>query len=216
MPQTQSKPTPPGVSSKKPAYLNTQNEEGPFHCSAEWHLCSSESKLVPLIYSWARKLSVNSGNFFPSVQSIANYFFAHRTTVFRALRELEDLGWLEVIHREPGKPVNYRVVSHEEWKEKNPGRCIKKEVFPWTGEGDPLARELYAASGGQAKFFPRQMQGLRAFGFSDELIAHEFRVFLIKHPQQGTKWKSVYYRLHSHLRRLADDDARAANSPSDP
>jgi len=58
------------------------------------------------------------------------------------------------------------------------------------------------------------MQGLRAFGFSDAEIAHELQVFLLGPPQQGFKWKTVYYRLHAHLRRLADGDTRAVNSRS--
>jgi hypothetical protein len=217
MPQSQNKPAPPCASIEKHTTpKNLIDEQGPFHCSAEWHLRNAESKLVPLIYLWAGRLSVNSGTFFPSVESIASYFGVHRTTVFRALRELEYLGFLEVVHREPGKPVRYRVVDHKEWQEKNPGRCITKEVFPWTGEGDPLARELYAISGGLAKFFPGQMKGLRAFKFSDEEIRHQFQAFLVTHPQKGPKWKSVYYPFHAHLCSLADSDARVLDSISDP
>jgi hypothetical protein len=195
-----------------------QLEQGPFHCSAEWHLGSATSRLAPILYSWAARLSCHSGNFFPSVRNIAEYFVVNRATVFRALQELEGLGWLEVLQREPGKSVNYRVVSHAEWQRQNPGCCIEKETFPWTGEGDPLARSLYAASGGRAKFLPNQVGALRKCGLSDEEIASEFRVFLDRKPQKGQAWKSVYYRFRPHLFHVAASirDAAKTKTSSDP
>jgi hypothetical protein len=192
--------------------------EGSFHCSVEWHLRRAVSKFAPILYSWAGRLSSSSGNFFPSVPNIADYFFVDRATVFRALQELEEEGWLEVLQREPGRPVSYRVVPHDEWQRQNPGCCVEKETFPWTGEGDPLARALYAASGGQAKFLPNQMTGLRKSGLSDAVITYEFRIFLDRNPQKGMAWKSVYYRFHSHLLDLAASlrDAAKKKSRNDP
>jgi hypothetical protein len=195
-----------------------QLDLGPFHCSAERHLYGMASGLAPILYVWASRLSCNSGNFFPSVMSIAEHFVANRATVFRALQELERSGWLEALQREPGKTVNYRVVLHEEWQRQHPGFCIEKETFPWTGEGDPLAPSLYAASGGQAKFLPNQVGALRECGLSDEEIVNEFRVFLDRKPQKGLAWKSVYYRFRPHLFRVAASlgDAAKTKTPSDP
>jgi hypothetical protein len=168
------------------------------------------SEFAPVLYSWAGRLSSNSGNFFPSVGSIARYFEIDRTTVFRALQELESLDFLEPIHREPGKPVTYRVVTHDEWARQHPDLCVEKESFPWTGEGDLLGQALYAASGGQAKFLPRQMKGLRASGFSDMRIAEEFRIFLDRNPQRGREWKTVYFYFRTSLLQLATSLAKAA------
>jgi hypothetical protein len=77
--------------------------------------------------------------------------------------------------------------------------------MPWEGEGDPLAKQLHAVSGGLAKFLPGQMDGLRKSGMSDEQIASEFRVFLDQNPQKGKNWSCIYYKFHPHLLRLAAD-----------
>jgi hypothetical protein len=140
----------------------------PFHCSAEWHLQDMGSRLTSPLYSWARRLSAKSESFFPSVESIAIHFVRDRSTVFRALGELVKEGWAEIIQREPGKPVTYRFITHKEWAQNNPDCCTKKDVMPWDGQGDPLGQRLYAASGGQAKFLPGQMTGLRKSGLSDD------------------------------------------------
>lgn len=90
--------------------------------------------------------------------------------------------------------------------------------MPWDGEGDPLGRQLFAASGGLAKFFPGQMTGLRKSGLPDDQIASEFRIFLDRNPQRAQDWKSVYYRFRRYLLRLAAGLRKAAevkNSSSD-
>jgi helix-turn-helix protein len=198
------------ASSAKSNVLEQLASDSPFHCSAEWHLQGMDSEFAPILYSWAGRLSSNSGNFFPSVESISRYFRVHRTTVFRALQELELLDFLVPLQREPGKPVNYQVVAHDEWARQHPKECVEKESFPWTGEGDLLGQALYAASGGQAKFLPRQMKGLRASGFSDMRIAEEFRIFLDRNPQKGREWKIVYFRFRTSLLQLAASLRKAA------
>ena len=130
----------------------------------------------------------------------------------RALDELVECGWAEVIHKEPGKPVTYRFVSHKEWARCHPDYCIVKDSMPWEGEGDPLARQLQVVSGGLAKFHPNQMNGLRKSEWPDNEIVTEFRVFLDRNPQQGRDWKSVYYRFRRHLLRVAADLLKAAGA----
>lgn len=161
------------------------------------------SRFAPLLYSWGQKLSHNTDSFYPSIQNIASYFYRDRTTVMKALSELLYYGWVEVVHKEAGKPVAYRFLDHEEWARNNPECCTEKDVMPWEGEGDPLGKQLHAVSGGLAKFLLGQMIGLRKTGLSDEQIATEFRVFLDRHPQQGHAWKHVYYRFHPHLKSVA-------------
>jgi hypothetical protein len=87
----------------------------------------------------------------------------------------------------------------------HPDLCIEKDVMPWEGQGDPLGVALYSASGGRAKFLPRQMNGLRKFGFTDDEIIFEFKVFLSRTPQAGSQWIGVYYRFRKHLVRTAND-----------
>jgi hypothetical protein len=182
----------------------------PFHCSAEWHLQDMGSRLTSPLYSWARRLSAKSESFFPSVESIAIHFVRDRSTVFRALEELVKEGWAEIIQREPGKPVTYRFITHKEWAQNNPDCCTKKDVMPWDGQGDPLGQRLYAASGGQAKFLPGQMTGLRKSGLSDDQIVMEFRAFLDQNPQKGADWKRVYYPFRVNLFGIASALRHAA------
>src|SRR6185369_3590093 len=188
----------------------------PFHCSAEWHFAQMTSRLAAPLYSWGRRLSWNSDSFFPSAISIGSYFDRNRTTVMSALQELVINGWAEVVQKEPGKPVMYRFIDHEEWARTHPDSCTQKDVMPWEGEGDPLGRLLYAASGGQAKFLPGQMNGLRKSKLSDQEIAAEFRAFLDRHPQSGPQWGRVYFDFRLHLLRVAADASKAAEATSTP
>jgi hypothetical protein len=190
-----------------------------FHCSWEWHFAHFKSRLAPLLYNWGCRLANKSDSFYPSAENMASHFCRDRTTVFRALQELVAMGWAEVIHQEPGKPVVYRFIDHEEWARNHPDECNEKDVMPWEGQGDPLGRELYAVSGGLAKFLPYQMTGLRKSGFPDEQIKSEFRTFLDRNPQTGSDWQNVYYPFRSYLIQLAKSLSKAAaekNSRSDP
>jgi hypothetical protein len=156
-----------------------------------------KSGLAGPLYSWACRLSASSGKFFPSIESIANYLGSHRSTVFKALQEHVETGWFEVERNDPGYPVIYRPVDHDEWADENPGCCIEKDVMPWEGEGDPLGIKLYAQSGGRARFLPRQMDGLRKFGLSDGDIHQEFACFLYENPDIDLK--RVYFPFRTHL-----------------
>jgi hypothetical protein len=179
--------------------------ESYYHCSWERHFALMDSRFVPLLYSWGLRLTVNTESFYASVNRIAEHFGRDRTTVISALKELVHLGWAEVIHKEPGKPVTYRFIEHEEWARNHPDCCVEKEIMPWEGEGDPLGARLHAISGGMTKFFPGQMDALRKSGFEDDQIASEFRTFLDRNPQKGLEWKSVVYRFRRHLLRLAKE-----------
>jgi hypothetical protein len=106
-PQTSPQSSPKSVSTK----FYPSSEHNPFHCSAEWHLRELSSRLASVLYSWGRKLSFKSDCFFPSVESIARYFCCDRATVFRALQELVESGFAEIVQREPGKAVVYRCIQ---------------------------------------------------------------------------------------------------------
>jgi hypothetical protein len=187
-------------------------EEVRFHCSSEWHFASMTSHFAPILHSWGRRLSSKLESFYPAVDNIGRHFGRDRTTVMRALEELVECGWAEVIHKEPGKPVTYRFVSHKEWARNHPDDCVVKDSMPWEGEGDPLAQQLHVVSGGLAKFHPNQMNGLRKSEWPDNEIVTEFRVFLDRNPQQGRSWKSVYHRFRRHLLRVAADLRKAASA----
>jgi hypothetical protein len=187
-------------------------EEVRFHCSVEWHFTLMTSRFAPTLYSWGRRLSGKLESFYPSIDNIAKYFGCDRTTVLRALKELVHCGWAEVLHREPGKPVTYRFISHKEWARVHPDCCLVKDSMPWEGEGDALARQLHSVSGGLAKFYHGHMTGLRKSGLPDDQIVSEFRVFLDRNPQHGQDWKSVYYRFRRYVLRVAADLRKAAGA----
>jgi hypothetical protein len=215
-PQSESKSRENNPSGSKTLWTGSFN---PFHCSAEWHYLEMNSRMAGALHSWGLRLSANSEAFYPSVESISKYFGRHRTTVFKALQELEGYGLAEVSQREPGKPVVYRFIDHDEWAKNHPGLCMEKDAMPWEGEGDQLGRDLYSISGGRARFLPHQMDGLRKIGLDDEQIVFEFRIFLGQNPQKGQDWKRVYFRFRTHLLRVAkslSEAATAKNSCSDP
>src|SRR6266852_1135128 len=118
------------------------DEPNRFHCSWHWHFRSMTSCFAPLLYDWGRYLSVTSDSFYPSAENTAKHLKRNRKTVLRALEELVKRGWAEVVHKEPGKPVTYRFIDHDEWARNHPGCCTVKDVMPWEGEGDPLGKQL--------------------------------------------------------------------------
>src|ERR1700722_7797602 len=183
------------------------SDYNPFHCSVEWHLSRLSSKLAPLLYGWGRRLSWSSESFYPSVESMAIYFSCDRTTVFRALQELVGDGWAKVVREEPGKPVVYRFIDHVEWARENPDYCLQKDEMPWEGQGDLLGQRLFSISGGKAKFYPRQMKGLRKFGLDDVQVELEFRSYLDTASPTGNEWRRIYFNFLIHLRRVVATDA---------
>lgn len=175
--------------------------EGRFFCSAEWHLKRMKSRFACPLYNWARKLSKQSGGvFYASAEHVAEYFGVDRKTALSALAELAESGFFVIDRTERFKPNTYRVIDHKEWAKRHPGRCVEKESFPWSGDGDPLGRELYAISGGRVKFWPKQMTGLRNLGFSDEDIIKQFRIFIDRADYTAERWKHAYYDFYASLK----------------
>jgi hypothetical protein len=148
------------------------------HCGSEWHLARLHCPTAALVYPFALRISKNSGKFACSAISIAAFLGAHRTTVLRAFQRLTEIGFFELLEYGKFDSNIYTVVKHRAWAEAHPGRCTEKTVFPWTGEGDPLGQQLYAASGCRVKFKEFQIKEYRRLGLDQaELVAlfEEFR-----------------------------------------
>jgi len=170
------------------------------HCSWEPHFYRMNSGLAWAIYSWGRSLSYKSNSFHVSIDYIAKHFGCDRKTVIEALREMVDSDWAEIRHKEPGRPVAYRFIDHDEWAIAHPDCCIVKDSSPWENEKhDLLAQRLHAASDGNAHFFPGQMKGLRKSDLSDDEIFARWEAFLQANPHKGKMWERVYYHFHAHL-----------------
>lgn len=176
-------------------------EDSRFECSIEWHFSERSLYFPFMVYSWAARLSANSGKFYCSVDTVASRFAVSPSTSKRAFHDIESMNFFVRTHSEPGKPVHYKVVSHAHWAEKHPGQCVVRDTMPWDGEGDPLGRDLYVASGGLAKFFPRHMPSLRKLGVSDDDIRRYFNLFLRQSPPNGREWKDVFFSFRSFLKR---------------
>lgn len=147
-----------------------------YHCSPEWHLSRLvHTPLAGVLYSFARRISKDSGLFHGSVVGIAEYFGVSRWKVQRAIKALVDSGFFVCVAREAFKPSVYRVIHHKDWIDKHPGRCAVKETFPWSAEeGDKLAVRLWNASGGKLKYQTHQLVALRKTGLADDEIVAAF------------------------------------------
>lgn len=153
-----------------------------FHCSWEWHIARLSS-VCALIYSFAFKVGGGMGTapsgrrFFASASSLAAYFGYSASQVRRGLRELEQMGFFQLIARKKFKPTHYRVLSHEDWAAKHKGECTIKVEYPWAGEGDALGQSLWKRSGGQVKFADFQVKGLRNLGVEASKIEEQFSAY---------------------------------------
>lgn len=171
-----------------------------FHCCGEWHLAQLRCPTAALVYPFAQRISHTSRRFSCSAISVAQYFDVHRTTVLRAYHLLSKIGFFILLEYGKFDTNMYEVITHKEWAKANPGRCIQKIKFAWTGEGDPLAIKLYAASGARVKFKEFQIKEYRTMGLEeDEIVAlfQEFREGVGKYRQP----RNVGYYFLQHLRR---------------
>lgn len=157
-------------------------ETSHFYCSLEWHTARLSPVCTPL-YTFAFALSGGTGvefrkrRFFVSAEKLADYFGYSACQVRRGLKELEELGFLQLIAREKFRPTHYRVLSHSEWAKKHPGNCAVKAELPWSGEGDPLGQSLWKLSGGTVEFAVFQIKNLRKLGFEESEIEEQFSAY---------------------------------------
>jgi len=183
--------------------INAYKESSPYHCSPEWHLARlTRTPLAGLLYSFAFRISKNSGIFHGSVLGLATYFGISRWKVQRAMQALTELGFFVCVARESFKPSEYRVVPHKDWAAQHPGCCTVRETFPWSEEeGDALGVRLWNASGGKMRYMPFQLAALRKTGLTDDQIVAAFEELVAaeKARRQATgllgRWSAVHHRF---------------------
>lgn len=179
--------------------VNPENQDSPFHCSAEWHFArftGDGAALAPLVYNMMFHVAGESGNFAASAVKIAKYLNVTDRYVYDAVGVLVAAGFLQVIEEELGKPTQYRPIAHKEWAEKHPGFCTKKieKLFP---DEDPLGPKLFGILGGE-KYFPNLLKGLRNTGATDEQIEQSAKDFM--EHDKGNGSRSRRKRFQDHLR----------------
>jgi hypothetical protein len=157
-------------------------EDSPFFCSEYFHLAEL-SPVCALIYGLAYRISKSSrmrdrggpkGTLHCSAESLAIYFDRHVATVRSSLKELVKLGFFELLNAGKFRPNVYRVLSHDEWAEKHPGRCATKLTFPYSAESDELGQALWNISGGLVTFKAFQVRNLRRLGLAPERVIELF------------------------------------------
>jgi hypothetical protein len=172
--------------------VNPENQDSPFHCSAEWHFArftGDGAALAPLVYNMMFHVAGESGNFAASAVKIAKYLNVTDRYIYDAVGLLVAAGFLQVIEEEKGKPTQYRPVAHKEWAEKHPGYCTTKieKLFP---DEDPLGKKLFGILGG-VKCYPNWLKGLRNTGATDEQIEQSGKAFMEQDKGSGSRgrWK---------------------------
>jgi hypothetical protein len=152
-----------------------------------------------------------------SAASVADFFEVSPRTVQRAFGELRELGFFVLI--ESGKRLFeksvYGVLTHKQWAQRNPGCCTTKHSDAYADEYE-LDKRLWAASGGQVRFLPFELQELKSTGFSESEIISLFEAWYPVHKtgQQGKTWrKACAYEFFQHIRREAR--SRNCRSPRD-
>ncbi len=185
-----------------------------FTCSAEWHLARLSSKYAAPVYSFAIHLSHHSGRFFPSINSLAEYFNAHPRYIGKAIRQLVAAKFFVELKREKGSAVSYRPVLHGDWRKLHPGCCLEKSQMAWqTEKADPLVVRLHAASDGKLRLFENFVKGMRATLLSDDEIVERYNEF---HKADYGPERGRYKRFMESLRLAALANRKASASPENP
>ncbi len=192
-------------------------EDSSFHCSEQWHLADL-SPICSLIYPLAYRLSRSNANstqgspgtLHCSAERLAIYFGRDPSTIRRGLNELVRLGFLIKVGARKFKPNVYRVRTHAEWANDNPGKCAVKLFFPYSEEGDPLGRQLWNICGGLIEFKTYQVAYIRTLGLNEEAILKSFTSYWENHDQSKSA-KQLTVDFIVKLKKAAfDEQARAA------
>jgi AraC-like DNA-binding protein len=139
-----------------------------------------KSRWALAVYNFALRISKESGVFFCSAVGLAEHFGCNERSIRRAFEQLLEVGFFELTGQARFEANVYTVIPHRVWAERNPGQCVTRLAFPWSGECDQLGQKLWVASGGRAKFRPYQIKFLKTLRLSDERIVSEFAAFWLR------------------------------------
>lgn len=173
--------------------------ESHLYCSSVYHivrLTGLGSDYVLPLYDLSMRVGHESGRFFARMTEIAPYLSCGRNQLYNAATRLVECGFWTVLAEVPGKAVEYRPLSHEEWvTAHSDATCCKKAAMPWDGEEqDPLGKQLYAVTGG-ATFYPQVLKGWRSkAGVPDDVIIARAKEFM-ETKEAGTMSVDLSTRL---------------------
>ncbi len=189
------------------------------YCSIERHLWKGGG--VPLaLYNKMYALSLKNGGLcYCSVETLAEFLGCSYNGAWISVHKLIKNGFLIPGGPEPENEYqrraeefdkkNYHVVSHKEWAKAHPGKCITMLVMPWNNEiADPLARRLYAASGGKTKWYAGMLKNLRKTGWTDDEIVKAWQAYLEGRKSEGRGKFAGRGQTFEFMRQLCEQTAR--------
>src|SRR5438046_910648 len=194
----------------------TETKKG-FKCCAERHLI--KTALGMAVYNKIGALTQGGkkgGTYFGTLEALADLFGCAPNSVWRVVKQLVTLGFLERLDITDGSEYqlraicfqskNYRYVAHEEWATKNPGECYEAIHMPWDGlDGDSLARRLWTVSNGNTRWYPGQLVCLRKAGRSDDEVVQQWAAHISRLEKPCVyrgQWKSEQGRFLRWVKQL--------------
>jgi hypothetical protein len=173
-----------------------------------------KSRVAPLIYGFARKISHETGEYRVSIERIAKYFDLSPKAVRSAHAELVEAGWFTVYERGHYSPTVYTLIrDHKEWIEGHSGQCCNRVQEPWTTQNDSIAQHIHARTRATVKPKPYHVRILRSlmdrFGDGEEQIVTAFNNFYANYGGDGDPMIAFikHYRTNS-----APGNLRLSNS----
>jgi DNA-binding transcriptional regulator YhcF (GntR family) len=176
----------------------------PFKCCAAWHLWKSGQALA--VYDFLGGItSGGKGEFFSSIRQVAIFFGMNYEATRRVFKVLRKLGFIELLTE--GK---FSYVSHEEWAEKNPGKCAARELLPWQECSDPFVGKIWQIAGGKLRVLDWQVAAIRKH-VGEESFLLEFEQQInesVKKRIPGGDWrgtasKAIFWQVYNRLKGTA-------------
>lgn len=191
-------------------------------CDAERHL--KHSGLALAIYmklrgvTWDKERRIY-GTYYSSIQNLADYFGVKRESASRAVTELIESGWVEIVERrdpmksghahkvEMQRSKDLHPITHDEWVEQHgDAHCHKALPMPWDNEKkDRLAIDLHRASKGHVKWYAGTVKGLRNTGALDDEILRAYQAHVAameKEPKTARGWQSNAWKFVADFKKL--------------
>jgi hypothetical protein len=154
--------------------VKPEPDSQPYYCTAEYHL-QQMSRLALAIHPFALHISKGHGGLFSaSATKLSGYFKCNVSSTRRGIKDLVDGGMFELVRPGICTPNVYRVLKHEDWTKKHPGKCAEKFEQVWGDEGDKLGQYLSLRTGFTAKMIEYQMNNLRSLNLPDEEVIARF------------------------------------------
>jgi hypothetical protein len=173
----------------------------PFKCCAAWHLWKSGQALA--VYDFLGGITRGGkGEFFSSINQVSIFFGMNYEATRRVFKVLRKLGFIERL-----ADAKFRYVPHEEWTEKNPGRCAARELLPWQEGSDPFVGKIWQIAGGKIRVVDWQIAAIRKYVGEESFLMEfeqEMHAAALKRVPggdwRGTASKAIFWQVFNRLK----------------